>query len=384
MLKLTAREKSELLGEGFVTVILLLLLNLSLLILLNEFIRSNPGLERGIFQIKESITIGPNNYRVWSYQNFFIIFMMFVDIWVVYWRLMRRFKQMQLRHIISELHYIANGHFDHRIPFTLKGDHQRVVDSVNALVDSVIESMDEERKIEQSKDELITNVSHDLRTPLTSIIGYLGLIENKQYKTKDDVLKYTHTAFLKAEQMKSMVDDLFEYTKVRQSTTKMTFNEISVESMLEQLSASFELEAKKKQIEISVKSTPKSLKIEADAEKMGRLFNDLITNALKYANGGRHIYLEAEKKGDQVIFKVSNDGEQIPEKSISHLFERFYRVESSRSKATGGTGLGLAIAQSIVELHHGKIHAESSKKLTSFIIELPLKQTKSNKQQNGK
>ncbi|WPC19955.1 HAMP domain-containing sensor histidine kinase [Pediococcus inopinatus] len=378
-MKLTAREKSELFGEGFVTVILLLLLNLSLLILLNEFIRTNPGLERGIFQIKESITIGPNNYRVWSYQNFFIFFMVIVDVWVVYWRLMRRYKQMQLRHIISELHYIADGHFDHRIPFTLKGDTQRVVDSVNALVDSVIESMDEERKIEQSKDDLITNVSHDLRTPLTSIIGYLGLIENKQYKTKDDVLKYTHTAFLKAEQMKSLVEDLFEYTKVRQTSTKMTFSEISVEPMLEQLAASFELEAQKKQIEIGVKTTPTALKIEADAEKLGRVFNNLISNALKYAKGGRHINLEANQNGQQITFIVSNDGEQIPEKSLNHLFERFYRVESSRSKATGGTGLGLAIAQSIVELHQGKIRVESSEKLTSFIIDLPLKQHKSNK-----
>lgn len=378
-MKLTAREKSELFGEGFVTVILLLLLNLSLLILLNEFIRTNPGLERGIFQIKESITIGPNNYRVWSYQNFFIFFMVIVDVWVVYWRLMRRYKQMQLRHIISELHYIADGHFDHRIPFTLKGDTQRVVDSVNALVDSVIESMDEERKIEQSKDDLITNVSHDLRTPLTSIIGYLGLIENKQYKTKDDVLKYTHTAFLKAEQMKSLVEDLFEYTKVRQASTKMTFSEISVEPMLEQLAASFELEAQKKQIEIGVKTTPTALKIEADAEKLGRVFNNLISNALKYAKGGRHINLEANQNGQQITFIVSNDGEQIPEKSLNHLFERFYRVESSRSKATGGTGLGLAIAQSIVELHQGKIRVESSEKLTSFIIDLPLKQHKSNK-----
>lgn len=378
-MKLTAREKSELFGEGFVTVILLLLLNLSLLILLNEFIRTNPGLERGIFQIKESITIGPNNYRVWSYQNVFIFFMVIVDVWVVYWRLMRRYKQMQLRHIISELHYIADGHFDHRIPFTLKGDTQRVVDSVNALVDSVIESMDEERKIEQSKDDLITNVSHDLRTPLTSIIGYLGLIENKQYKTKDDVLKYTHTAFLKAEQMKSLVEDLFEYTKVRQASTKMTFSEISVEPMLEQLAASFELEAQKKQIEIGVKTTPTALKIEADAEKLGRVFNNLISNALKYAKGGRHINLEANQNGQQITFIVSNDGEQIPEKSLNHLFERFYRVESSRSKATGGTGLGLAIAQSIVELHQGKIRVESSEKLTSFIIDLPLKQHKSNK-----
>lgn len=377
-MKLTAREKSELLGEGFITVILLLLLNLSILILVNEIIRSNPGLERGIFQIKESITIGPNNYRVWSYQNVFIFFMAIVDVWVVYWRLMRRYKQMQLRHIIGELHYIADGHFDHRIPFTLKGDHQRVVDSVNALVDSVIESMDEERKIEQSKDELITNVSHDLRTPLTSIIGYLGLIENQQYQNEDDVLKYTHTAFLKAQQMKSLVEDLFEYTKVRQASTKMTFNQISVEPMLEQLAASFELEAEKKNMKIDTKAKPKDIKIEGDAEKLGRLFNNLISNALKYAKGGRHINLEATQSGDQIVFKVSNDGEMIPEESIKHLFERFYRVESSRSKATGGTGLGLAIAQSIVEFHHGKISVESSEKLTSFIVKMPLKQNKVN------
>lgn len=380
-MKLTAREKSELLGEGIVTVILLLLLNLSILVFATEIIRSNPGLESGIFKIKESITIGPNNYRVWSYQNFFIFFMAIVDVWVVYWRLMRRYKQMQLRHIIGELHYIADGHFDHRIPFTLKGDHQRVVDSVNALVDSVIESMNEERKIEQSKDELITNVSHDLRTPLTSIIGYLGLIENQQYKNEDDVLKYTHTAFLKAEQMKSLVEDLFEYTKVRQASTKMTFNQISVEPMLEQLAASFELEAEKKGMEIDAKATPKNIKIEGDSEKLGRLFNNLILNALKYAKGGKHINLEATQKGDQIIFKVSNDGEQIPEKSLKHLFERFYRVESSRSKATGGTGLGLAIAQSIVELHHGKISVTSSEKLTSFKVELPVTQ-KSTKDAN--
>lgn len=159
----------------------------------------------------------------------------------------------------------------------------------------------------------------------------------------------------------------------------MTFSEISVEPMLEQLAASFELEAQKKQIEIGVKTTPTALKIEADAEKLGRVFNNLISNALKYAKGGRHINLEANQNGQQITFIVSNDGEQIPEKSLNHLFERFYRVESSRSKATGGTGLGLAIAQSIVELHQGKIRVESSEKLTSFIIDLPLKQHKSNK-----
>ncbi|MCG3562148.1 hypothetical protein L8957_28705, partial [Klebsiella pneumoniae] len=103
--------------------------------------------------------------------------------------------------------------YDHRIPFELSGDLSRVVTSINGLVDSTVAAIEDERKIEKSKDELITNVSHDIRTPLTSIIGYLGLIEDGQYHSEEDLLKYTHTAYIKAKQMKSLVDDLFEYTK---------------------------------------------------------------------------------------------------------------------------------------------------------------------------
>src|SRR5699024_1622822 len=151
-----------------------------------------------------------------SGRNILIPVMLVLDVLFLYWRLIRRYRQMQQRHIISELHYIANGHYDHRIPFELRGDLARLVDSINGLVDSTVMAIEEERRIEKSKDELITNVSHDIRTPLTSIIGYLGLIEDQQYHSEEELLKYTHTAFIKAKQMKSLVDDLFEYTRVRQ------------------------------------------------------------------------------------------------------------------------------------------------------------------------
>lgn len=146
---------------------------------------------------------------------------------------------MQLRHVIAELHYIASGHFDHRIPFKLSGQMQRVVESVNSLVDSTINAMEEERRIERSKDELVTNVSHDIRTPLTSIIGYVGLIENKQYNNDEELLQYTHTAFLKANQMKSLVDDLFEYAKVRQAGVTLNIVPLDIGAMLEQVAASY-------------------------------------------------------------------------------------------------------------------------------------------------
>ena len=373
-MKLTTREKSALFMEGVVTVILLLMINLALLVMISQAIESNPGLRDGIFIIKRSVVFGPNHFQLWSWENVFISFLGLADILVVWWRLIRRYRQMQLHHIIDELHYIASGHFDHRVPFRVTGDVQRVVDSVNALVDSVIHSMDEERAIEKSKDELITNVSHDIRTPLTSIIGYLGLIEDKQYHSQADLLKYTHTAFLKSKQMKSLVEDLFEYTKVRQTDTPLSLTNIDLAAMLEQLAASFELEAQKKGMTIGASSTPSVLMMEADPEKLVRIFNNLVANALKYGDGGKQINLIAKQINDNELeVRVTNDGPKIPKESLSMIFERFYQVEESRSKETGGTGLGLAIAQSIVALHGGYIYVESDDDLTSFVIHLPVK-----------
>ncbi|ATP37472.1 GHKL domain-containing protein [Ligilactobacillus salivarius] len=371
---ITGREKSELLGEGILTIILLILLNMSLYVILNQLLVSNPDLASGIFLIKTSLDFKYAHIQLWSWGWIFIILMAVVDVIVVYWRLVRRHHQMQLRHIINELHYIADGHFNHRIPFQLKGQMQRVVASVNALVDSTIKAMEDEREIERSKDELITNVSHDIRTPLTSIIGYLGLIEDKQYRSEEDILKYTHTAYLKSKQMKSLVDDLFEYTKVRQTDAPLQVQSLELNAMLEQIGASFELEANKKGMEINTILPDSPVKIEADPEKLARVFNNLITNALKYGSDGKNIYLQLTKVDEKEIeIRISNDGEPIPEKSLRQVFDRFYRVESSRSKETGGTGLGLAIAQSIIELHHGYIYVESNKNLTSFIMRLPIK-----------
>ncbi|KRL05421.1 sensor histidine kinase [Liquorilactobacillus oeni] len=374
-MKLTAREKSELFGEGIVTVILLLLLNLSIYVLLDQMIESNPALANGIFQIKMSLAFGPNHIQFWSWGWVFLCAMLIADIFIVYWRLIRRYRQMQLQHVIYELHYIANGHLGHRIPFQLQGNMQRVITSVNALVDSTLKAMEDERRIERSKDELVTNVSHDIRTPLTSIIGYLGLIEDKQYHSKEELLKYTHTAFLKAKQMKLLVDDLFEYTKVRQPATPLSLTTIDLKQLLEQLAVSFELEARKKNMEIHTEINEKKIMMEADAEKLVRVFNNLVSNALKYGVGGKHIYLKARYANEtEIVVEVANDGSEIPKKALSQLFDRFYRVESSRSKETGGSGLGLAIALSIVELHHGYLYAESNRELTSFIMHLPVNQ----------
>lgn len=377
-MKLTGREKSSLIFEGVITVILLILLNMAVLTIIQDVVQSNPGVTSGIFMIKQSLKIGPMQAQIWSYQRVLIIFLVLIDVWVVWWRLRRRYHLYLMNHIIGELHYIAQGHLDHRIPFRLKGSEQHVITSVNALVDSAVQSMDDERKIEKSKDELITNVSHDLRTPLTSIIGYLGLIEDKQYQNEEDILKYTHIAYEKAKQMKNLVDDLFEYTKVQQHGAPVNIMWVDLNQLLEQLTASFALEADRRGIKISSKVVPNPLMIEADPEKLGRVFNNLVANAFKYGNGASYIRITAHQEQDKVVVKVANDGTPIPEKAQSHLFERFYRAEASRSRATGGTGLGLAIVKSIVDLHHGQVTVSSDADETAFIVTLPLKQEQIN------
>lgn len=333
----------------------------------------SPEIISGFWFLGDAI-ISVRGNQIISLTPFFSIFLTVIAAGTIYWRLKRRYKQMQLNHIISELHYIAEGHYEHRITTDFGGDMEKVVESIHVLVDSTVQAMEEERRIEQSKDELITNVSHDIRTPLTSIIGYLGLIEERRYKNEEELLKYTHTAYTKAKQMKVLVEDLFEYTKVRQTTTPLNLSAFDMVQLLEQLVADFELEAEKRQMQIEVVTSYEAIQMEADTEKLVRVFNNLISNALKYGKDGKKIFIEVQKVGKEAIISVNNDGQPIPQKSLDQLFDRFYRVEESRSQETGGTGLGLAIAQSIVALHGGYIYASSDPQLTRFVMHLPLKQ----------
>ncbi|WP_261806613.1 sensor histidine kinase [Lapidilactobacillus luobeiensis] len=367
---LKTSEKWELFLEGVVTLGLLLLLEFAIVVLINQAISNNRGLNDGIYQIKTALTIGP--WHIWSWEWIFITIMFIINVWVIYWRLHRRYRQMQMRHIIAELHYIADGHLDHRINLKVGGYLNHVIASINALVDSTVNSMAEERKIEVSKDELITNVSHDIRTPLTSIIGYLGLIENKQYQDEADLLHYNHIAYQKTKQMKELVEDLFEFTKVQQTHAELQLQQFDLISMLEQLSADFELEAQKRQMFIEVAVVQRPIIMRADSGKLVRVFSNLITNAFKYGKGATRITLSAHIEQDNVVVNVSNDGQPIPKQDLQNIFERFYRVDGSRSASTGGSGLGLAIAKSIVVLHGGEIYATSNQAETAFIIILPL------------
>ena len=202
--------------------------------------------------------------------------------------------------------------------------------NVNGVFDAAQKAMAEEREIERSKDEMITNVSHDLRTPLTSILGYLGLIVNDEQDnlSRADMTKYAKTAFDKAGQMKSLVEDLFDYTQVRQVDFKLRWAPLDLAAMLQQLAVNYELEAKNKDVVVSAVTNPNSIEMVGDPDRLARVFMNLISNALKYGDGATFVRLSAKTIPDENVaeIRVTNNGEKIPEDSIKRLFDRFYRV----------------------------------------------------------
>lgn len=370
-MRLTRSERSELVVEAIITMSLIFFLYLSALLIYRQAI----DYKLNFFGLDTTLRhmLGLTRQQIIVSVYIFSLASCVVAILVTNWRVKRRINQMKLAHILDYLKYIAQGHYEIRIPQTDLGEMDEVVSSINHLVDSTVRAIEEERKIEKSKDELITNIGHDIRTPLTSVIGYLGLIENQQYHSQEELARYAHVAYRKAQQMQSLVQDLFTYTATRQTTTEISPVQVQVLRFMEQLVADFELSAREKTIELRLDIRPKNLVASFDVDKMARVFHNLLSNALKYGIGAHYIELLAYQEEDYIYFKVKNDGQPLDKSELEDIFQRSYRADQSRSANQPGTGLGLAIVRNIVELHHGRVYAEVEGKETIFTIEIPQK-----------
>ena len=370
-MRLTRSERSELVVEAIITMSLIFFLYLSALLIYRQAI----DYKLNFFGLDTTLRhmLGLTRQQIIVSVYIFSLASCVVAILVTNWRVKRRINQMKLAHILDYLKYIAQGHYEIRIPQTDLGEMDEVVSSINHLVDSTVRAIEEERKIEKSKDELITNIGHDIRTPLTSVIGYLGLIENQQYHSQEELARYAHVAYRKAQQMQSLVQDLFTYTATRQTTTEISPVQVQVLRFMEQLVADFELSAREKTIELRLDIRPKNLVASFDVDKMARVFHNLLSNALKYGIGAHYIELLAYQEEDYIYFKVKNDGQPLDQSELEDIFQRSYRADQSRSANQPGTGLGLAIVRNIVELHHGRVYAELEGKETIFTIEIPQK-----------
>ena len=242
--------------------------------------------------------------------------------------------------------------------------------NLNHMAADIKKLMEKERESERTKNELITNVAHDLRTPLTSIIGYLELLAGNQQVSADMQHKYIEIAYGKSRRLQKLIEDLFGFTKLNCGKIAMHVGQIDIVKLLGQLVEEAYPNFVEKGLSYDLQSNVPAKIINADGNLLARLFDNLIGNAIKYGADGKRVLVKIHAEGETVTVSVTNYGYVIPADELPLIFNKFYRVEQSRSSSTGGTGLGLAIAKEIVDMHGGTISVASDLNGTVFTVKL--------------
>jgi two-component system phosphate regulon sensor histidine kinase PhoR len=241
----------------------------------------------------------------------------------------------------------------------------------------VIHDMTGQRKLERVRRDFVANASHELRTPLSIIKGYIEtLVDGHQTMELADRDKFLKTIQRHSDRLKSIIDDLLALSRLESATPGLKFAPFDVRTYLDDLGEEYRRRPQGADHEIVVVAAEALGAMEADAEKLGHVFGNLLENAFKYTPKGSQIELGAKPVGeDEVEFHVYDNGGGIPPSDLAHIFERFYRVEKGRSRETGGTGLGLSIVKHIVQLHSGRVWAENREGGgLAMMIRLPRKQ----------
>lgn len=292
-----------------------------------------------------------------------------VTLFITYFLLLTKKFILYINEIAEGINEISLGNFNNRIKIKNEDEFALIADKLNKMADDVKEIMEVERRSEFAKNELITSVAHDLRTPLTSIIGYLDLVSSKKFSSETQQ-KYIEIAYNKSKRLENLIEDLFTYTKFNFGEVKAFYSEVDMVKLIDQLLDEFYPSFTECNLKYDFTSNQAVAIINADGDLLARAFANLISNAIKYGKEGKNILISVYIHKDGVVVTIKNHGEIISHKDLEQIFQRFYRVESSRSRETGGSGLGLVIAKSIVEMHGGNITAKSDSKGTVFTVEL--------------
>lgn len=282
-------------------------------------------------------------------------------------------QEKSLRYISklsAAIRNISEGDLNTTIEVVGDDEFSAMAVNLNKMVGDIRSLMDKEREAERTKNELITNVAHDLRTPLTSIIGYLELLSGKVVIPPEMQKKYIDIAYAKSKRLEKLIEDLFGFTKMNYGKVSMHVSKVDVVKLLSQLLEEFYPSFMDKNLSYELKSNVPAQIITADGNLLARLFDNLINNAIKYGADGKRVLVNIHASESVVAISVTNFGYVIPEEELPLIFNKFYRVEQSRSTHTGGTGLGLAIAKNIVDMHGGTISVASDLNGTVFTVKL--------------
>lgn len=272
---------------------------------------------------------------------------------------------------VYELQAATGKLFDHNISYIeLSPELGEIAANINQLKQEAESNARLAKENEQRKNDLIMYLAHDLKTPLSSVIGYLTLLRDEAQISEELREKYLSISLDKAERLEDLINEFFEITRFNISTITLQYTKINLTRLLEQLVYEFKPMLKEKNLQCNI-SAADDIMLRCDADKIQRVFDNLLRNAVIYSFENTEITISAQCQGEIVSIVFYNHGDTIPEEKLNRLFEQFYRLDAARS-TSGGAGLGLAIARQIVELHNGTIVAESQEDQNKFSITLPL------------
>ena len=293
-------------------------------------------------------------------------------IFTVIFILLQRKTAKDIETIARAVEQISGGDLSTQLDVSGEGELAEIAANINGMESDIRALMEKEHESEQSKTDLITNVAHDLRTPLTSILGYLDLLKQNDTLSPEMQKKYLEIVYSKSQRLQKLIEELFGFTKLSYGKLNMNVSEVDLVKLLGQLLEESYPNFEKHELSYEFISNTESAVIEADGDLLARLFDNLISNAIKYGAEGKRVIVRLRADRDKVMVKVVNYGYVIPEKELPLIFDKFYRVEHSRSSQTGGTGLGLAIVKNIADMHHGTVSVSSDLYGTVFTVKLPV------------
>lgn len=289
------------------------------------------------------------------------------------------FYNMQVKRLLHYLVSVENAidsvQEDNMEPVNLVPELQPISDKLTELKMTLKKKEYASIESEKQKNDLVVYLAHDLKTPLTSIIAYLTMLDGQREMTEEERKKYTHVALEKATRLGELINEFFEITRFNLQDIVLEKERLNLSVMLEQLADESYGVLAEKYLTCRV-DADENLIVDGDPDKLARVFDNLLRNAIAYSFTDTEIVIRAYRQDSQVVITFTNQGHQIPEQKLKSIFEKFYRVDNARSSRTGGAGLGLSIAKRIVEVHGGRIEAFSDREHTAFMVQLPLLEEK--------
>lgn len=303
-----------------------------------------------------------DNKEFWVLLGYFIVML------IVFYQVLRRFTRY-FNQVNTGLDQLVEES-EHEIVLSPEMDFMEK--KLNNIKSTLSKKTQAALEAEQRKNDLVMYLAHDIRTPLTSVIGYLSLMEEAPDLPIEQRAKYTRITLEKSYRLEKLINEFFDITRYNLQTILLEKQTINLPYMLMQMADEFypALAQSGKQVQVEAEE---NLTYYGDPDKLARVFNNIMKNAIAYSHENSTIRIHATSSGEHILISFENQGDQIPEQRLNAIFDKFYRLDEARSTSTGGSGLGLAIAKSIVNAHGGDITADSNETRTVFTITLPRK-----------